>query len=130
MKNLYLYNLYPIIILCIINFATLQSTAYGSESIRSDLQWLLREKELLDSSMLPIRTFLIKNNIPISASSKSTFKKKNSAKIAVSSEQQVYECRIKLCPVDIGKKVIAPCGCLGSQEVMISIIISNHHFFV
>jgi hypothetical protein len=53
----------------------------------------------------------------------------NRIRIALSTDSNDYECRVSLGKATIGRKVVAPCGCTGSQEVLHYVDTYTHVYF-
>ena len=69
---------------------------------------------------LKIRNFLISKRIPIGGTPRSLKDAgddvNRKVKVALSTEDNDFECRVTLGKAPVGRKLIAPCGCTGSQE--------------
>ena len=92
-----------------------------SASLQSYLQ---QESLLLSDAQRTVTEFLLSKQIPIRSSHltreerrrKKDEESQNQVRVCVSSEDNEVECRISLDRVEIGKKCVAPCGCVGSQR--------------
>lgn len=83
--------------------------------------FLQRESASVAANNNEIRNFLASKRIPIGGTPRSLKDMGDSGvnrkvKIALSAEDSDIECRVTLGKAPLGRKLIAPCGCTGSQE--------------
>lgn len=109
-------RIYLVVMLCLPCFGTELSSSAKS----AVLDFLQHESAAVTASNNEIRNFLVSNQIPIGGtpgslrdSGKSVNRK---VKIALSTQESDFECRVTLGKPPLGRKLIAPCGCTGSQE--------------
>ena len=97
----------------------------ASDANLASLQAYLQNEALaLSESQQQLSSFLMSKKIPIKSLSLSREERrrqaleaeKSKSRICMSTEENEVECRISLDRVDVGKKCIAPCGCVGSQR--------------
>lgn len=112
-----------LVFLCSLGLVCATSSTSG-ESLASVQAYLQNEALALSEAQQQISSFLISKNIPIKSLSLSrderkrlaALAEKSKSRVCMSTEENEVECRISLDTVDIGKKCIAPCGCVGSQR--------------
>jgi hypothetical protein len=104
--------------------ATDVSAVSSDSNIASLHAYLQNEALALSESQQQISSFLISKNIPIKSLHLSREERrrrqleaeKSKSRICMSTEENEVECRISLDRIDVGRKAIAPCGCVGSQR--------------
>ena len=118
------YFLFPVlaVLLTLLTRGICISLADGE---KASLQSYLQNEALsLSDAQQQVTKFLLSKNIPIKSGHltreerrrKAEEQAKDDVRVCVSTEENEIECRISLDRVDIGKKCIAPCGCVGSQR--------------
>mmetsp|Transcript_21021 Transcript_21021/g.21142 ORF Transcript_21021/g.21142 Transcript_21021/m.21142 type:complete len:275 (-) Transcript_21021:59-883(-) len=105
--------------LCMICSSCLSNSAITAGGEAEVLAWLQSQSIEVASAQNNIKSFLTSRRIPVGSQPRS-LRPSNSTgeriRIALSTEDNDYECRISLGKATIGRKVVAPCGCTGSQE--------------
>eukprot|EP01041_Mallomonas_annulata_P002755 gene2755-5425_t len=111
----WLMRLLSFLFLLIIS-SSLQTTSKGDTDI---LNWLQSQSGEVAAAQNSIRSFLHSRRIPVGSQPRSLLASNttgNRLRIALCDDSNEYECRISLGKASYGRKVVAPCGCTGSQE--------------
>jgi hypothetical protein len=96
-----------------------------SSSEQDPLQWVLSQKAELIEHQNNITRFLRSKHIPLGNNDDRTSgltKIKRKTLVVESTPHNPYFCRLSLCNADPFDKLIAPCGCIGSQQVLLSLL--------
>ena len=110
--------------LCVALVEVSRSVALTDEGKASLQAYLQNEALALADAQQQVTNFLLSKNIPIKSGHltreerqrKKEEESQDQVRVCVSTEENEVECRISLDRVEIGKKCIAPCGCVGSQR--------------
>jgi hypothetical protein len=102
--------------------STPDNSPLASSSEQDSLQWILSQKADLIQHQNNITRFLQSKNIhlsdnEISDASSGLTNLKRKTLVVESTPQMPYFCRLSLCNAEPHDKLIAPCGCTGSQQV-------------
>lgn len=110
-----------LILYCVLYFCILSQSSSVLVGISGNdiLEWLQSQSCEVAAAQNNIKSFLYSKKIPVGTQPRSLVRSNatiHTLRVALSSEDSDYECRISLGKAGTGKKVVAPCGCTGSQE--------------
>jgi hypothetical protein len=88
--------------------------------VHNSLQWLISENMKISQQQKKIQNFLESRKIFLSSLDNNTNPiviRRRKSLIVESTPEKPYFCRLSLCDAEPSEKLIAPCGCTGSQQV-------------
>jgi hypothetical protein len=94
----------------------------GGVDTSTVLDWLNKESRVLTEHRKNLETYLTRKGIPLGRSIlqrnlSSAAIHSNRPRFAVSTEENDLHCRVSLDKVPIGRVAVAPCRCVGTNEV-------------